>query len=223
MEPTEIAKSLDIEVVRNLLGPVTQEAGELLGDIGNIVRFYTQKNLMKVFKQWAKQREGEPLQREEFVRVVPLLHAASLQSNEELQEQWAALLESSVTCPDSTLPSFGQTLSQMTAEEARFLRDIYNHAPKSEIGDMGRLIGIYQQATLKLDFLDKEKMMSAKRHASLLVDDLLRLGLIMWHQEPPRRFTDEGRAAPYLDELFSSSEYGFRFLEAVTPKLPRVV
>jgi hypothetical protein len=221
VEPTEIAKSLDIQVVRNLLGPVTKEAGELLGDIGNIVRFYTQQNLMKVFKRWAIQRSGKPLYREEFVRAVPLLHAASLQSNEELQEQWAALLESSVTCPDSTLPSFGQALSQMTAEESRFLRDIYNQSPKVESRDMRRLIGIYQEATLNLDYLDKEKMKSAEQQAFLLVNDLLRLGLIDWHQEPGGRFREEGLVS-HLEDRFSHSTYGAQFLNAVTPKLPRV-
>jgi hypothetical protein len=220
MEPTEIAKSLDIEVIRNLLGPVTQEVGELLGDIGSIVRFYTARNLTKVFTAWSRQRDGKPLQREEVVRVVPLLHAASLQSDEELHEQWAALLENAVTSPENTLPSFGQTLSQMTAEEARYLRDIFNHAPDEEIGDMGRLTGIFQSVTLNLNRSDSSAMSKAERQSKLLVHDFLRLGLIMWHNEPPGKITRIGHTVGRLEEVFTRSEYGTQFLKAVTPKFP---
>lgn len=57
----------------------------------------------------------------DFECVMPLLPAASMQSAGELQDLRAALFESAATADVDYLPSFGQTLSQLTAEEAKFL------------------------------------------------------------------------------------------------------
>lgn len=232
MEPTDIAKSLDIEVIRNLLGPVTQEVGELLGDIGSIVRFYTASNLTKVFTAWARQRDGKPLQREDFVRVVPLLHAASLQSDEELHERWAALLQTSVTCPESTLPSFGQTLAQMTADEAKYLERLFMRAAADdligdrELGDLDGLLDIYDPE-LRISYntqsrvpdCDAERLQSEVRYGKLLLEDLERLGLIIRNAKAEKSvFPSAFGPDIELRTVYALSEYGLHFIQAVTPK-----
>lgn len=116
-----MGKVLDSKPVENLLAPITNELGLALGDIGSVFRFYASENLKKIFTKWALQRQGRPLDIQDVPRVLPLLQSASLESDDELQDRWAALLESSVSIPGSVLPSFGATLSQMTADEARFV------------------------------------------------------------------------------------------------------
>ncbi|MDE3187409.1 MAG: DUF4393 domain-containing protein [Acidobacteriota bacterium] len=118
-----LSKSLQ-KPVENLLGPVTTELGLTLGDAGSLFRFYVSDNLTKVFTKWAEHRKGKPLDSSDIQRVLPLLQGASLQSDGELQERWAALLESTVES-NSVLPSFGNTLSQLTAEEARYVNDLW--------------------------------------------------------------------------------------------------
>ena len=130
LDPSEvisgvIEKALDSEPVRNLLGPVTKNVGLILGYVSDIFRFYTEQNLTKIFEKWADQRQGKPLDSEEFRRVLPLLQGAAMQSDDELQDRWAALLESTATDTGNVLPSFGQTLSQITSEEARYLDRIW--------------------------------------------------------------------------------------------------
>ncbi|HCT59408.1 MAG TPA: hypothetical protein DGA22_00845 [Acidobacterium sp.] len=120
-----VGKILDSEVAKNLLAPVTTELGLALGEIGSAFRFYVSENLKTVFKKWANQRQGQPVDPEQFQRVLPLLQDASLQSDDALQERWAALLESTVTRPENVLPSFGNTLSQLTAHEARYLDELW--------------------------------------------------------------------------------------------------
>jgi hypothetical protein len=55
-----------------------------------------------------------------------------MQSDDELQERCASLLESVASDAKGVLPSFGQTLSQITSAEARYLDRIWNYvmAPK---------------------------------------------------------------------------------------------
>jgi hypothetical protein len=127
-----LSKSLE-KPVENLLGPVTKQLGLAFGEIGSVFRFYTSENLNNVFTKWAEHRKGKPLSSSDFQRVLPLLQDASLQSNDELQERWAALLESTVTESRSVLPSFGSTLSQLTAQEARFVSDLWAAVTKPQL------------------------------------------------------------------------------------------
>jgi hypothetical protein len=136
-DPTEIigeaagnavGKVLDSKPVENLLAPVTNELGLALGDIGSVFRFYASENLKKIFTKWAQQRKDRPIDIQDVPRVLPLLQSASLESDDELQDRWAALLESSVSKPGSVLPSFGATLSQMTADEAKFVDRLWSAA-----------------------------------------------------------------------------------------------
>jgi len=132
IDPIEVAgeivrRSLDSEAGRNLLGPLTKNLGLILGEISDIARFYTKQNLESIFTKWAARRKGEPLdpEGEGFKRVLPLLRDAAMQSDDELQERWASLLENVANDAKGVLPSFGQTLSQVTSAEARYLDRIW--------------------------------------------------------------------------------------------------
>lgn len=122
----EIAKEMmNSEPMKKLLGPLTQNIGATLGLISDIARFYTEENLAKIFKKWAQQRKGDPLDAAAFKRVLPLLRDAAMQSDDELQERWASLLENVANNANGVLPSFGPTLSQLTPVEARYLDRIW--------------------------------------------------------------------------------------------------
>jgi len=147
IKPSEIVgevvgKALDSEPVRNLLSPVTKNIGQMLGLVSDIARFYMEDNLSGIFTKWAAKREGKPLQPEEFRRVLPLLRDAAMQTNDELQGRWASLLENVAKETEGMLPSFGGTLSQITAEEARYLDRIWqfcNSSPKcNSVKRLGR-------------------------------------------------------------------------------------
>jgi Abortive infection alpha len=127
-----VKEALESELVKDLLGPMAQNIGLIFGQISDIARFYTEDNLAKIFKKWAHQRRGKPLDAETFKRVFPLLRDAAMQSDDELQERWASLLENLATAANGVLPSFGQVLSQLTPTEARYLDRIWEtvSAPK---------------------------------------------------------------------------------------------
>jgi hypothetical protein len=127
----ELGKLLNAEPVKQLLSPASHEIGGLLGDIANMARFYATRNLEKIFTKWAhSRRKGKVIEAGEFERVMPLLPSASMQSDGELQDRWAALLESAAIADIGYLPSFGQTLSQLTAEEAKFLDRLWAYVTR---------------------------------------------------------------------------------------------
>jgi hypothetical protein len=120
-----VREALNSELVKDSLRPTAQNFGQIFGLISDIARFYFEDNLPKIFKKWARQRKGKPLDEEAIRRVLPLLRDAAMQSDDELQERWASLLESVATGANGVLPSFGQTLSQLTPAEARYLDRIW--------------------------------------------------------------------------------------------------
>lgn len=68
----------------------------------------------------------------------PLLRDAAMQSDDELQDRWASLLENVANNTNGVLPSFGQTLAQLTPAEARYLDRIwaYVSAPQERLSAM---------------------------------------------------------------------------------------
>jgi hypothetical protein len=222
-----IVKSLDAEPVKNLLGPATKELGLLAGDLAELVRFYVNSNLDKVFCKWAQRRRGqEPLHPEQIAKVIPLLHAASLQTDDGLQERWAALLESTVTNTRGILPSYGQALAQLTADEANYLERLHSYAVGRQQGD-GKYLGEVDALANVYNVLMASRPVMEINPARLLIQDLERLGLITrQHTTDP---LPEPLGAPSaisatacdgidLRTFYSISEYGLCFIQAVTHK-----
>ena len=138
----EIVKGgLNSDPVKNLLGPVTKNIGSMLGLVSDIARFYTEENLKNIFTKWAERREGKPVEPEEFKRVLPFLQDAAMQSDDELQDRWAALLENVATETNGVLPSFGQTLAQITPAEARYLDRIWECVMAPNNFNSGKRLG----------------------------------------------------------------------------------
>jgi hypothetical protein len=225
-----LAKLLDSEVIKNLLLPVTQQIGLAAGDVGGIVRKFTTLNLLQVLTRWAEQRNNRPLDPAEFAKAIPLLHAASLVSDEDLQKRWAALLESSVSEPKGVLPSFGQTLSQLTPDEARYLELIYLVAATKDmkgdgsvvVGSMDNMLEVYDPE-FRLSYGESSDEMASQlesrtNHLRLLLADLERLGLLICE-----RMTEQKEHFILIKDVelqpsYAVSAYGVSFVKAVTPK-----
>jgi hypothetical protein len=163
LDPNEVVsgvveKALNSEPVRNLLGPVTHNIGMIFGYVSDIGRFYTEENLTKIFGKWAQQRKGDPLGPEDFKRVLPLLRDAAMQSDDELQDRWASLLENVANNTNGVLPSFGQTLSQLTPAEARYLDRIWERVTAPKDYNSGKRLGRDELSYANLADIYKPKL-----------------------------------------------------------------
>jgi hypothetical protein len=237
---------LKSDVGKKLLSPLAEQLGLAGGDLGEIYRYYQKECLEKVFTKWAASRGSKPpLSQDECRRVLPLLQLASMQNDEELQARWAALLESTVTASAGVLPSFGQTLSQLTAEEARFLDRLFAfvsqprgylsaHRAGREPFDYATLLKVYDpllsvmnpaEREVFKDRMTNEQLESYDKltQAELVVQDLERLGIITHEQiaEPSDRIIAGANPSVLsrttLRAEYSFTQYGVSFIQAVTP------
>jgi hypothetical protein len=196
-------QALESGPVKNLVNPVTKHLGETLGYIGDIVRFYSHQNLAKIFTKWAEaERGGKSLDEQEFKRVMPLLPLAAQVSDDELQDRWAALLESAARGDEGFLPSFGQTLSHLTAEEAKFAKRLHTKACDGvssryfdpglhPLGEENAIIKLYDpsiktsyQVWDRPEIEEKKANYEKLAKALLIVQDLERLGILEGKSEP---------------------------------------
>ncbi len=233
-----VVKSLETEPVKNLLNPVTEQLGLMAGDVAGLVRFYVNDNLTKVFTKWARQREYKALPAgTDFASVIPILYSAQFQSNDELQELFAALLESSVSTPADVLPSFATTLAQLTPEEARYMivlfeeRSTRHRSDVGELGNLKRLYALYDSDLKNITFETRHVLEERIAKAELVIHDLLRLGILMEKQRTKKNlvlptFGTRERVAEELlshiqalgiETTFSFSEYGKKLIKAVSP------
>ena len=126
VDPNELAgeiveKALDSEPVRNCR-PIDEEHWADSGANQRRRSLLHGTESLEHFHEVGSPRKGEPLDSRGFKRVLPLLRDAAMQSDDELQETVGqSLLENVANDTKGVLPSFGQTLSQITSAEARYL------------------------------------------------------------------------------------------------------
>jgi hypothetical protein len=137
MDQTQLVATMAIvtatltDAGKKLITPVAEQIGLALGDLAGIYHFYQNENLGKIFSKWGQSRkEKPPLTEEEIRKILPLIPLASVQSDDDLQSRWAALLEHTATSESGSLPSFGQTLSQLTSDEAKFIDRLFKFEMK---------------------------------------------------------------------------------------------
>ncbi len=237
--------AVNSEAGKKLLVPLAEQIGLSLSTIGDIWNFYLKRNLERLFIEWAASRRN-PLTEEDILKVMPLLQLASVQSDEELQKRWVALLESTVKATTGVLPSFGPTLSQLTAEEARYLDRLFAlvSQPKDHVSEYppGRaplgyitLINVYDPSidtginSTEWEVF-REKMPTAQLNnydklaqAELVIHDLERLGIIRHNPSLEPDYIMLGtneipiqRGNTVLRSNYSFTQYGVSFIRAVS-------
>jgi hypothetical protein len=179
---------------------------------------------------------------------MPLLPLASMVSDEDLQERWAILMETTATGSGS-LPSFGQTLSQLTAEAVQYLERLWeavskptNHLSEHrfdreplslmtlmQVFDLHMNTGVNpaEQKVFEEDLTDDQKANYERvDHAELVIQDLIRLGILIEDKVPePDRYLPFGdnnipflRSKTTLRAQYSFSQYGVTFMRAVAKR-----
>lgn len=180
---------------------------------------------------------------------LPALEAATIEDNEGLQERWAALLANAAdpSKGNPILPAFVEILKELTPEGANFIRNVHHNAPpphfrflsdrtspaerKISPKDRGFRVGNYETLVslgrvgepVSLDPPDSIRL-------SLIVDDLVRLGLLdrlPWYptaslSERPddlAGFTFYQPSPQPGDSEYFIPPFGLAFLKACEPPL----
>ncbi len=203
-----------------------------MGEWARLFSELSRRNVDAILERLDRRRLGKgQLTAEQIGVTFPLFRFASYVSDGDLQDRWAALLDSTISEPNSMLPSFARTLSELNAAEARFLDRLKAVAQSAStewsVGrfagemDYGEVIAVYDSrlreypfnpslVTQPEDNRDPELM----AQADLAVDDLVRLGILAV------RFNaitggDHDAVDTVILKWFSLSTYGRRFMQAI--------
>jgi|ERR1700723_787754 len=192
------------DLVQKVAGPAAEEIGLTLRDHVRQFRFKGEIHLWTRTKEMLEEAGISP-KHVPLKLLFPLIQNATLEEDESLQDKWAALLANSCKEGNEILPSFPETLKQITPTEAKFLDRAYDeisdggHGPKHPI---------------------QESMLIAA--SDVMIADLERLGLIDRYMEDTQ-FTSSLKHHTFgpTNHLFVSY-FGREFIRACRPPRTRL-
>lgn len=112
------------QIIFNLLGPASQEAGKFVGDALQNLRFERTLKMIDRAKQLLAERGIKP-QVVGTKIIVPLIQYCSLEDDEDLTFRWAGLLASAVS-GEELHSSYPRLLAELTPLDARILDQAYD-------------------------------------------------------------------------------------------------
>jgi len=149
--------------------------------------------------------------------LFPILQAASLEDDEDLQSHWAALLVNAGIDSNSVHPSFIEILRQLTSEDARLLDKLYD----SCLSKRTRKVTPWVDS---ITYAERESREEAGENPTEPFQNLVRLGLIQTEYEIDKRSsvvnlkqTRFGSAKVPPSKLESHdrlTKFAFRFVQA---------
>jgi hypothetical protein len=113
-------------LIERIFGVAADEIGLILGNELRARRMQRQATLFKKVQEAVNDAGFEPQQVSDKIWM-PILQSASLEDDEFLQEQWAALLANAADprSDNQDLASFARILEQLTSRDAKFLKALY--------------------------------------------------------------------------------------------------
>ncbi|SRR6266496_1851448 len=111
------------ELLQQLLGPAATEVG---GSFGDSLKVWRLKRQIQLLEKVKKITEGKVINAVAPRLFFPILEAASIEADDDMQSRWAALLANEAIDADSVHPSFVEILKQMSPADARLLDKLYD-------------------------------------------------------------------------------------------------
>jgi hypothetical protein len=222
-------------IFKSLAGPLADEVGQMLGDKAREYRF---RNAVKIFQRTEKMLNHAGLSANPIPPrlFLPAIQAASTENDETLQELWAALLANASQGRGGTpvLPSFVEVLKEMTPEEARLMKKVWQvvTVPRSADGytprDRGHFVGNFASLESLEGLGEPTTRMLSERdlQVALMIDDIVRLGLLArfpWYPvqgSPPTGSSAlAGLGEPNRpgDSEYFLTPFGWAFMQACDP------
>lgn len=192
------------DLLSKLLGPAATEVGLAWGDSLRAWRAQRQIRLLDELERMTEGKDIKPVAPRLFF---PILEAASIEADDDMQSRWAALLANETTNTNSVHPSFIEILKQMAPEDARLLDKLYDWCESHNTSTVE-----WWRSKPSLDEREKET-----------IGTLLRLGFLEAQYElipgdehisvlagQPQVFT----GTPKLKDDYTFTNIAFRFVEA---------
>lgn len=206
---SEATQKESLSLLRRFAGPIADELGATFSDTVRLWRFKNSLRLLSTAQKMAAAAGFEPSAVLPKL-LVPLLEAATLETEEPLHQTWAALL-ANASRDEGVLPSFVNLLAQLSSNEVKILDTLLGRwRADTGINDIGNVLA--GQLTRNLHISGPQYQ--------ILMGNLLRLGLCV-HFVGPRLNTLDGHDP---DASVHLTPFGLAFIEACQPpRAPSVV
>jgi hypothetical protein len=187
------------DLIQKLAGPAAEEIGLTLRDSVRVYRFRRQLRLFKRVQEMLADANVKPQPVEPRV-LLPVADYASVESNDELQDKWAALLANAANPGGRPLllPSFIETLKQLSPTEASMLDQAYDKDLKGAL--------TYKEVADQRYY----RLADRVKHGQVTLENLMRLGLI--EQNAPDEIV--AKDLDIFDVTYSLTPYGYSFVQA---------
>jgi hypothetical protein len=185
-----------LDLINKLLGPAASEVGLGWGDSMKVWRLRGQIRLLQEVKKMLDQsnKDIKPIATRLFF---PVLEAASIEDDDEMQTRWAALLANEATDVGSVHPSFVEILKQMAPGDARVLDKLVDWCESRHT----RTIQWWQ-------FVPRDEQQQKDEEA---LENLVRLGLVVSDYEVIGAYVVETQKLTEDNQL---SDFAVRFVQA---------
>jgi hypothetical protein len=197
------------QLLDKLLGPAATEVGLSLSDSVKVWRLKRQVRLLQEVKRLLEHTDKDikPIATRLFF---PILEAASIEDDDEMQTRWASLLANEATDAGSLHPSYIDILRQLSPSDAQLLDKLCGWCDRNKT----------QRLTRGSSLFDQEIHGIFESHGDSL-ENLIRLGLIQSEYE----VKDVGRGFKIIggqaivnpgefDSWYQMPDFSLRFVRA---------
>jgi hypothetical protein len=193
------------QLLDKLQGPAAAEVGLSLGDSVKVWRLKRQVRLLQEVKRLLEHtcKDIKPIATRLFF---PILDAASIEDDDEMQTRWAALLANEATNSGVVHPSYIEILRQLAPGDAQLLDRLCDWCERHKIH---RITNRY---SIPINERDRE-MVAILESCGTSLENLIRLGLIQSGYNMPNRGY-ETNVPSDLDSWYEVSEFALRFVRA---------
>lgn len=181
------------DLLHRMMGPLADEIGESLGVWARRHRYKLALKMFQETQQMLKDAGITPKAVPPRL-FVPILENASIEDDEELQSDWAALLANAAANASSVHPSFIEILRQLTPEDAQLLDKLYD----SCVSKGTRRVTPWVDTA----YVKRERRVEAGENPIEPFQNLIRLGLIQDEYE----IDDRPRAVDLKHTRFGSAK-----------------
>ena len=196
------------KLLGELLGPAAEEVGLSLRDQAKTWRFKRQLRMLREVQRLVDESglKINPIATRLFF---PVLEAAAIEDDDEMQTRWAALIANEATNFGSVHPSFIEILRQIAPEDARLLDRLYDRCLSKLSRSATPWVNTITQAEV-------ERRVAMGENPYTPFNNLVRLGLIETvYTIDPRKVKirpTQGRTTKFEGKLDHHNELAMRHI-----------
>jgi hypothetical protein len=225
-EPAELLKKQADSFLAAVLGEPARAFGGLLADRINARRH---ANLIQITVEAKRKLDDAGVSPKEVpLKIInPMLEAASLEEDTDLQRIWANLLANAADprATGAVLPSFPVILRELTFNDAHFLNKFYemgywSHDPDPRTARKAKALWFPPQHLMAYywhEAIGTESFEVLEQYLQVTLDTLERSGLVTKRYLPPSTLTAVEAHIPPVEFGYEITNLGLMFISACRP------